>query len=310
MHLISLTPKTALLVMKYANAGLYYLSDHEVILIDTGHVRESRQLLAWLTEQALTVRYIVNTHGHIDHVGGNYLLQAHFGCEIAMPYIDHLYCEDSSRYYMSFVTTAIDGLMVYGEERFRVDTMLNGQETLEILGHTFRLMTMPGHTPNHHVVITPDHVCFIGDVLLDDTRLATAKVGVVTQLEKHFESIEAVRNIRGCFFAVGHGAHVYLPEELSGLCDRNRAFFQRQYREVLKFLSPESTFDALMRTIGIQYGLGKNVFKYYVAERSIKAYLAYLESIAAIRIHVVDGVLTYTVQLPAANPKHHGILRA
>jgi glyoxylase-like metal-dependent hydrolase (beta-lactamase superfamily II) len=271
MRLIALTSKTALLVMKYANAGLYFLSDHEVVLIDTGHVRESEALLTWLTEQALTVRYIVNTHGHIDHVGGNYLLQTHFGCEIAMPYIDHLYCEDSSRYYMSFVTSATEGLMVYGKHKFRVDTMLNKQETLEILGHTFRLMTAPGHTYNHQVVTTPDGVCFIGDVLLDDKRLETAKVGVVIQLKNHFESIEGIRNLKGQYFVLGHGEHVYMPDELSGLCDRNVDFFRRQYRGVLKLLAPETTFDALMRAIGVQYGLGDNLFKYYVAERSIKA---------------------------------------
>jgi glyoxylase-like metal-dependent hydrolase (beta-lactamase superfamily II) len=195
---------------------------------------------------------------------------------------------------MSFSTSAVEGLAIYGDDTFDVETLIKDQETLEVLGHTFQLAATPGHTYNHKAVVTPDGICFLGDGLMNDVTLETAKFAVVTNLNRHFETIEFIRRLPYRQFILGHGAHIYNPEELAALCGRNRQYFEQKYREILRLLTPEKTFDSLMHTLGAQYGLRRNLFKYYVAERSIKAVLSYLESVGAIRIHVVGGVLTYT----------------
>ena len=67
--------------------NVYVLGDEasrEAIAIDT-----ARPCAAWLTgelaAQGWTLKLIVSSHGHWDHIGDNAELQAHTGAEIAVP---------------------------------------------------------------------------------------------------------------------------------------------------------------------------------------------------------------------------------
>lgn len=291
-----ITNQTGLLVMKYANVGLFYLNDKDVVLIDTGHIHESKSLLEYLLDQSLNVKYIINTHGHIDHLGGNFILQDHFKCPIAMPYIDHIYCEDISRYYMSFSTTVVEGLTIYGDSTFETSHLMNGDGVIEVEGYCFKCIQTKGHTYNHHIVITPDDVCVLGDAIMQYPVLEGAKFAVVTNLNHHFETIDLVSKLNFTHYIVGHGVEVLKTSDLEALCKANTAYFVDKCLEIKSFLKRSMTFDQLMCELNELYGLRKNIFKYFVAERSIKAMLSFLESQGQIKIHIQGGMLTYTLQ--------------
>ena len=294
MEIKKITPKTALLAMKYANVGLFYLNDEDVILIDTGHIHESKLLLEFLLEKSLKVKYIINTHGHIDHLGGNFILQDHFKCPIAMPYIDHIYCEDISRYYMSFSTSVVEGLTIYGDAKFETDLLIKETGAFEVCGEFFKNIETPGHTYNHQVIITPDGICFLGDAIMQYETLETAKFAVVTNINQQLKTIEKVANMNFEGFVIGHGENVLSTDDLPELAKANRSYFIQKCQEILFLIEPSITFDHLMCHLNERYGLRKNIFKYFVAERSIKAMLSFLESQGQIKIHIENGMLTYS----------------
>jgi glyoxylase-like metal-dependent hydrolase (beta-lactamase superfamily II) len=126
----------------------------EAAVIDPGD--DVDRILQKLAESKLTLRYIINTHGHFDHVGGNRRLKEATGAPILIHALDAPMLAELSRHAATFGMhvqdspppdqTVADG-----------DTICFGKLTLEVL-HT------PGHTPGG-ISLATDGTVFVGDTL-------------------------------------------------------------------------------------------------------------------------------------------------
>ena len=138
-------------------ANCYILGCEETsaaIVIDPGD--DTDKILTVLAEAKLKVKYIINTHGHFDHVGGNRKLKEATAAEILIhaddaPMLNHLQ-EDAAAFGLSSDNSpAPDRLLKDG------DNVSCGSITLEVL-HT------PGHSPGGISLFTQGSV-FVGDTL-------------------------------------------------------------------------------------------------------------------------------------------------
>ncbi|WPD21812.1 MAG: MBL fold metallo-hydrolase [Candidatus Electrothrix scaldis] len=123
-------------------------------VIDPGGDEE--RILATCKEHSLDVMYIVNTHGHPDHVCGNGPVQKATGAQIIMHRADaEFFGTSDAKSYFSMLglpeSPPADILIEDGEQ------IIIGEETLSVI-HT------PGHTPGGVCLYNkPD--CFTGDTL-------------------------------------------------------------------------------------------------------------------------------------------------
>ncbi len=115
----------------------------QATIIDTGYAGQADQTLS-LVKSALagrraTLKGILNTHSHSDHIGGNALLKASFNCPVSIPAgaadIISRWDEDEL-----LLTQA-------GQRgaRFAHDAELHAGEEIELGGLPWRLIAAPGH---------------------------------------------------------------------------------------------------------------------------------------------------------------------
>lgn len=126
----------------------------EAVIIDPGGDEDT--ILEYCTAKGLQVVYIINTHGHPDHVCGNARLHQALGAKIVMHKEDVTYFGDQriKDYFSSLgmpESPPVDLVVVDG------DIISFGKEQFTVL-HT------PGHTPGGMCLYSPPH-CFTGDTL-------------------------------------------------------------------------------------------------------------------------------------------------
>lgn len=135
----------------------YLLGDEEggeALVIDPA--AEPEWLVRTASQAGLTIKTIVNTHGHADHVCGNAALQALTGAEIIQGRGDEKYQRGEwAEFNDSLGFTASpppDRFVRDGDE------VLCGRIRLQVLA-------TPGHSPGGICLYTPGHL-FSGDTLL------------------------------------------------------------------------------------------------------------------------------------------------
>jgi len=122
----------------------------EAAVIDPGG--EAERILKAVAERQLKVRYIINTHGHIDHVGANARVKEATGAQILIHAADAPYLLDERRNLLLYLPEARGSLAP-------ADRTLEEGEVIS-LGTTVRLTVL--HTPGH----TPGGICLVGDGLI------------------------------------------------------------------------------------------------------------------------------------------------
>lgn len=135
--------------MLYTNC--YVASDaqtKEAVIIDPGldFVHEATAIVNYIEKNGLTVKFIINTHGHDDHIKGDDLFKRKYSVPICIHSFDASYLESISR------LGNPDNVLL--EEH---DQIVFGSEPLNIL-HT------PGHSRGS-ICLVGEKVVFTGDTL-------------------------------------------------------------------------------------------------------------------------------------------------
>ena len=126
----------------------------EAAVIDPGD--EADRILLSLAESKLTLKYILNTHGHFDHVAANRRIKDATAAKIMIhaldaPMLDHLASSAATWGLSAEDSPKPDRLLAEG------DAVTFGTVSLEVI-HT------PGHTPGG-VSFHTDGMVFVGDTL-------------------------------------------------------------------------------------------------------------------------------------------------
>lgn len=120
---------------------------------------EVEDVLKRVQEDGAKVQYIINTHGHVDHIGGDYLMRKLTGAPVLIHEDDADRLEKEDDFLREFSKGTA--------KAFKADRLLHDGDTIQI-GETIQLEVIhtPGHTPGGICLkLTGEDLIFSGDTL-------------------------------------------------------------------------------------------------------------------------------------------------
>lgn len=126
----------------------------EAVVIDPGG--DADRILLSLADSELKVKYIVNTHGHFDHVCGNGKMKDATGADILIHPLD------AAMLGMLSSNAAVFGISV--ENSPLCDQTIEEGDTVSFGNISLKVIHTPGHTPGGISLYT-DGIVFVGDTL-------------------------------------------------------------------------------------------------------------------------------------------------
>lgn len=134
----------------------------EAIVVDPGDGADIARLQAVLDRHQLTVKAIVITHAHIDHIGGAAKLKALTGAPVYMnaadqPLYNHL---DTQAQWLNMPTP----------DRTAIDIDARDGQSLKLNETEFHILHTPGHTQGSLCLFVPaENLLIAGDTLFRDS---------------------------------------------------------------------------------------------------------------------------------------------
>jgi cyclase len=191
----------------------FVVTSDGVVVIDTPQLPTRAVAMREEAEAYGTIRYVVNTEHHVDHIFGNYFFKGagevvhHQGVYdnfmVVAPILDPFaYAAEA------IPTDDPDGAAIFPDrDEYYADpnkgtVVFTGDLTLRVGSHTFHLIHTPGHTPGQVAVYVPEErAVFTGDTVFSEcqTWLMTSDV------DQWVGALETIKGLDVDHVIPGHG---------------------------------------------------------------------------------------------------------
>jgi len=180
----------------------------EAVVIDPGD--EPDKILLTLAGLKLKVKYIINTHGHFDHVGGNKRMKDATGADILIHSLDAPM--------LDYISQSASAWGMNAEDSPAPDRMLKDGDEVKFGNIILKVIHTPGHSPGG-ISLYSDGFVFVGDTLF------AGSIGRTDFPGGDFDTL--ISSIRKKLFVLGDDVRVFTghgPETTIGTEKRYNPF--------------------------------------------------------------------------------------
>ncbi len=251
-------------VQGMSNAG-WVITDEGVVVIDTTLRVSGPALLEEIRRTTdKPIRYIIYSHGHIDHVGG---CQALAGEDTVV--VAHTLVVDRLRKYeaMAPYNARINALQFHisvPEDAFRgfryPDVTYHDRHSFSLGGRRFDLYHARGETDDATFVHIPDAgVVFAGDLLISVFPNVGNPFKVVRYEREWAEALEAILSLDPQVVCPGHGPAPYVGRgQIQEVLSHNAEALRFLHQEVVRRLNEGQPLDQMVAQIRLPAHLEKS----------------------------------------------------
>lgn len=272
------------------NIGVYMTGDNHVCLIDTGSRGTGEIIDEIIASKGWKIDYIINTHSHIDHLGGNKYLMEKYGIPAYCTDIDMAFANfpDLEASYMNGGKPAAKLRHIFahpGKIGFRSiedveEAALNGLQWMSLPGHTFGMIG----------VRTSDDVWFLGDAYLSKAYMQKRTFAYLCDIEEYLATLEMLKGLEGKFFVPAHGV---VEEDISEILSLNVENQRRLLAAVEDACTEASSFDDILSCMYEVTMLKNNAANHALLSSTVKCYLTYLQDIGRIECEFTDNKMVW-----------------
>ncbi|MGB9684127.1 MAG: MBL fold metallo-hydrolase [Candidatus Bathyarchaeales archaeon] len=195
------------------------LETKEAIIIDPGFdsTSEAEKIFRFLEEKLLKLKYVVNTHGHPDHICGNGIVKE----KLQTPILIH----EKDAFMLGKLGKVIAKFFGFNSSSPQADTLLKDRDQIKFGKITLKVMHTPGHSPGSISLIGEKEV-FTGDTLFAGS---IGRTDLPQSSEKEMrKSLEKLANLPQHFIVYpGHGPPTTIKAEKEG-----NPFLQRAWQRL------------------------------------------------------------------------------
>lgn len=138
-----------------ANCYILYNPDKkEGLIIDPG--AEGSRLIKFIKQEKICINYIINTHGHPDHIGANRQIKEYTNAPILIHEYDAPMLTRSG--------SVLSLIFPLESSSPAADTFVKDGDLIECAGMKLKVLHTPGHTPGGISLLLDDAI-FTGDTL-------------------------------------------------------------------------------------------------------------------------------------------------
>ena len=139
------------------NACVIWCKDtFEAVITDPGGDEEI--LESYFLKNNLKLKYILLTHGHLDHIASANILSKKYSAPILGPHIN-------DQFYFVAIPEQIERFGFSYVETFYPTKWLNENDQIKFGNCKLDVLHTPGHTPGHIVFLFANKIAWVGDVL-------------------------------------------------------------------------------------------------------------------------------------------------
>ena len=267
-----------------AKIGICLTGKEEVCLIDSGNDKDAGKKVRQILEHnGWSLKKILNTHSHADHIGGNHYLQGQTGCKIYAPgmekdFINHPIMEPTFLY-GGYPPKDLKHKFLMAQES-EAELL-----TQEILPEGMSILDIPGHSYDMAGFRTSDDVVFLADCLSSKDTLEKYQISFLTDVAAYLSTLEMVKTLKAKLFIPAHAAEDIVP-----LAQLNIDKVNEIAEQILHLCQEPRSFEMILQMLFQSYGLTMNFEQYVLVGSTVRSYLAWLKDTGKIDVSFEQAI--------------------
>lgn len=289
MELKQIGPKT-FCIEHDTNIGIHFTDDGRMYLIDTGSKGDGEKIDEILSREGWVPSCIINTHTHIDHIGGNEFLMRKYGILA--------YCTDydmTFAHYSELEAAYMNG--GYPAEKLRTifahPGMIGFRSIEKETPDGIDWIYLPGHSFGMIGIRTSDDIWFLGDSYLSRSFLKQYTFGFIYNVEAYIDTLKKLKEFKGALFVPSHGI---IETDIVPTLEQNLRSVTEMCGMICETCREYRGQDEILQQMYERLRMHARPAQHALLSSTVKSYLTYLQDRNKLECRFVDNIMKWRTQ--------------